>query len=213
MTRGRFPSSAALTVSASPVGRRRIFRPSPPSTAFWVPADGFLVDSHRRQRSFALNHVPPLPIPHGLEYPLGSRMQLVVIHSRLESRGRRFPCNPRSCSRVNLRVLRPLTRRPQGQPSPLQTPHGRPGVKGIFPTSRGQVPHGGPMVHHSIATGFPIRGGCCLALSAIFPCSVSFATPRCPVPLLPHPVTGPIPASRGFPFSRGCCAALATLFS
>ena len=122
----------------------------------------------------SVNHIPPLPIPHGLEYPLGSRMHLVVVHPRLEARGRIFPRSPWSRSRVALRVLRPLTRGSQGQPSPLRTPHGRPGVQGIFPTSRGQVPHGWPMVHHSMATGFPIPRGCCLALSASlpFPCPI-----------------------------------------
>ena len=52
------------------------------------------------------------------------------------------------------------------------------------------------MVHHSMATGFPIPRGCCLALSAIFPCCVSFSTPRCPVPLclIPSPAQSPRPA-------------------
>ena len=104
----------------------------------------------------SLNHIPPLPMPHGLEYPLSSRMHLVIVHPRLEARGRPFPRPPWSRSRVNLRLLRPLTEGSQGQPSPLRTPHGRPGVQGIFPTSRGQVPHGWPMVHHFMATGFPI---------------------------------------------------------
>ena len=136
----------------------------------------------------SVNHIPPLPIPHGLEYPLGSRMHLGVVHPRLEARGRPFPRSPWSRSRVNLRVLRPLTRGSQGQPSPLRTPHGRPGVQGIFPTSRGQVPHGWPMVHHSMATGFPIPRGCCLALS------VSTPIP-CPIPLclIPAPARSMCP--------------------
>ena len=125
-------------------------------------------------------------------------MHLRVVHPRLEARGRPFPRSPRSRSRVNLRVLRPLTRGPQGQPSPLRTLHGRPGVQGIFPTSRGQAPHLLAHVHHSMATGFPISRGCCLALS------VSHPIPCSP---LPHPVTGPMPASRGFPIPRGYCAA------
>ena len=99
---------------------------------------------------------------------------------------------------MNLRVLRPLTRGSQGQPSALRTPHGRPGVQGILPTSRGQGPHGWHMVHHTVATGFPIPRGCCLALSASHPI---------PCSPLPHPVTGPLPASCGFPIPRGCCAA------
>ena len=132
----RLPSQACLLVP-----RRRILWPFPPSSAFTAPADGFPVDSRRRQRSIALNLIPPLPISQGLDYPLGSRMHLVVVHPRLDTRGRPFPRSPRSCSRVNLRVLRPLTPGPQRQPSPLQTPHGHPGVQGIFLTSRGQVFH------------------------------------------------------------------------
>ena len=135
----------------------------------------------------SVNHIPPLPIPHGLEYPLGSRMHLGVVHLRLEARQRPFPRSPRSRSRVNLRVLRPLTRGPQGQPSPLRTPHGRPGVQGILPTSRGQAPDGSPMVYHSMATGLPIPRGCCLAFSASLPIP-------CPVPLrhIPSPAQSPL---------------------
>ena len=160
-----------------------ILRPSPPSTAFWAPAGRFPVDSPHRQRSISLCQPhSTTPHPHGLEYPLGSQMHLGVVHPRREARGRPFPRSPRSRSRVNLPVLRPLTRGPQGQCSPLRTPHGRPRVQGIFSTSRGAAPHGWPMVHHSMATGFPIQRGCCLALS------VSHPIP-CPVPLchIPSP--------------------------
>ena len=153
------------------------------------------MDSRRRQRSIALNHIPPLPIPHGLEYPLGSRMHLGVVHPRPEARGQRFPRSPRSCSGVNLRVLRPLTRGCHGQPTPLRTPHSCPGVWGIFPTSRGQAPHGWLIVPQSMPTGFLFPRRCCLALSAIFPCSDSFATLRFPVPLclIPSPSHSPRP--------------------
>ena len=68
--------------------------------------------------SLSVNDIPPLPISHGLEYPLGSRMHLGVVHPRLEARGRPFPRSPRSRSRVNLRVLEPLTRGPRGNPHP-----------------------------------------------------------------------------------------------
>ena len=154
------------------------------------------MESRRRQRSIALNHIPTLPIPHRLEYQLGSRMHLGVVHPRPEARGRPFPRSPRSRSRVNLRVLGPLARGPQGEPSLLQTPHGSPGVPGIFTSSRCQAPHGSPTVHYSMAAGFPIPRGCCLALSAIFPCCVSFATPRCLLPLclIPSPAQSPRPA-------------------
>ena len=125
-------------------------------------------------------------------------MHLGVVHPRLEARGQPFQRSPRSRSRVNLRVLKRLTWGRQGQPSALRTPHGRSGVQAIFTTSRGQAPHGSPMVHHSMATGFPIPRSCCLALS------VSHPIPCSP---LPHPVTGQLPASCGFPIPRGCCAA------
>ena len=171
------------------------------------------MDGRRRQRSIALNHIPQLPIRHGLDYPLGSRIHLGVLYPGLEPRGRPFPRSPRLRSRVKLRVLRPLTRGPQGQPSPLWTPNGRPGVQGIFPTSRGQAPHDWPMVHHSMATGFPIPGGCCSGFSATHRSLVrNPATSHSP---LPHPVThhGLLPASRVFLPPWGCCAALATLSS
>ena len=67
---------------------------------------------------------------------------------------------------MNQRVLRPLTRGPQGQPSPLRTPHSRPGVQGIFPTSCGQAPDGWPVVHHCMATAFCFPWGCCSVFSA-----------------------------------------------
>ena len=118
-------------------------------------------------------------------------MHLGAVHPQLEAKGRPFPRTPRSRSRVNLRVLSPLTRGPQGQPSPLRTPHSPPRVQGIFPTLQGQAPHGWPMVHHSMATGFPIPQGCCLVLS------VSHPIP-CPVPLCHIP--SPAPSQRAVVF-------------
>ena len=157
----------------------------------------------------SLNHIPPLPIPHGLEYPLGSRMHFGVAYPRLEARGRPFPRFPRV----------PLTREPtrtqaidpgtSGSALTLRTPQGRPGVQGIFPTSRGQAPDGWRMVHHSMATGFPIPRGCC---SAFYPsCCPLVRNPATSLSPVPLPVThlGPFPASRAFPFSSGCCVALA----
>ena len=123
-----------------PVPLRRFLRPTPPSIAFWVPAGAFPVDSRRQQRNIALHHIPPLPI---LEYALGSQLSTF----------------PASRSRVNQGVLRPSTRGPEVQLSPLRTRHGRPGVHGILQTSRGQAPHGWPMVHLSMVAGFPISPG------------------------------------------------------
>ena len=123
---------------------------------------------------------------------------------------------------MNLRVLRPLTLGPQNQPSPLRTPHSRPGVPVIFPTSRCQAPHGWPMVYHCMATGFPIPRGCCLALSASHP--IPCPVPLCDIPSpaqsphpvvsrsqgavvwpVPHPCPSPLPPSH--PSSRGCTPA------
>ena len=145
-------------------------------------------------------HVPPGPA-HAVHDP--STPGIEGMHGAKRSR-----------SRVNLRVLQPLTQGPQGQPSPLQTPHCRPGVQGIFPTSHGQAPDGCPMVHHSIATGFPIPRGCCLALSvthlSLLRLVRDHAMSRSPLPL---PVTGPLAASLGVPSPRGCCVALAAPLS
>ena len=141
-------------------------------------------------------------------------MHLVLVHPRLEARGRPFSRSPGFRSRVNLRVLRPLTRGPHGQPSPLRTPHGRPGAQGIFPTSRGQAPHGWPMVHDSMAAGFPVPRGCCLALFVALFSLLYFvrnlALSRSP---FPHLVSDPLPESCGFPIPRGRCAALAASLS
>ena len=128
-----------------------------------------------------------------MEYQLGSRMHLDVVHPRLEARGQPFQPSPRSRLRVNLHVLRPLTRGPQGQPSHLRTAHRSTGVQGIFSTSCGPPPHRWPMVHHSMATGFSIPRGCCLALWSSIPSHVpfSFATsrhrPNPSVPWFPYP--------------------------
>ena len=151
----------------------------------------------------SLSHIPPLPIPPRLEYPLGSRMHLGIIHPRPGARGRPFPRSPRSRVRVNLRVRRPLTQGPQGQPSRLPKPDCCPGVQGIFSTSRGKAPHGWPMNHHSMETGSPIPRGCCSVFSATPPTPLrSPATSLSPVP---RPVTHLclFPAPLVFPFPMG----------
>ena len=91
------------------------------------------MESRRQRRSIALNRIPPLPIPHRTEYPLSSRMHLVDIHPRLEAKGRPFPCSPGLCSCVNLRVLKSLTRGPQGQPSPREHLTAVPEFMAFFP--------------------------------------------------------------------------------
>ena len=139
------------------------------------------MDSPRRQRSIPFcqphsttPHTSRAGVPTRLPDALGCRPSTAGGQGATLST---FPLVPLT---RNLRVLRPLTRGSQGQPSPLRTPHGHPGVQGIFPTSRGQVPHGWPMVHLPMATGFPIPWGCCLALwaSLPFPCPI----PRCLIP-------------------------------
>ena len=87
MTGGRFPSAAALT--GAPSGPPLKIPPAyAPQQSLSGACKRFVsVDSHRQQRSIALNHIPPLPIPHRLEYPLGSRMHLGFVHLRPEARG------------------------------------------------------------------------------------------------------------------------------
>ena len=132
-------------------------------------------------------------------------MHLVVVHPWLEARGRPFPRSPWSRSRPNLRVLRPLTRGSQGQPSPLRTPHGHPGVQGIFPTSRGQVPHDFPwfttpwrlvtQFHGGVAWRF--RPPC--PPHVPFPFASSWHRPVPSVPWTRYPV-GPLCGSSHMPF-------------
>ena len=154
----------------------------------------------------SVNHIPPLPIPHGLEYPLGSRVHLVVVHPRLEARGRPFPRSPWSRSRVNLRVLRPLTRGSEGQPS-------APGDTSRPSRSSGHFPDfpwpGSPWLAH----GSPLHGdqfpnpmGLLLdafGLPALpmsdFPFASSRPRPVPSVPWTPYPV-GPLCGSSHTPF-------------
>ena len=191
MTSGRFPLPAALKGAASgpPSKNPLVFPPlAQPS-----PAGRFPLVSRHQQRSIALSHIRPLPIPRGLKYQLGSRMYLGVVHLRPEARGQPFPRSPRSRSRVNLRVLRPLPRVPQGQPSALRTLHGRPGIQGIFPTSRGHVSRACPRVPHCMATGFPVPQVCCLVFAVLLSLSLCFRRPGMSVSPLPHPANGPVP--------------------
>ena len=152
-----------------------------------------------RQKGSISRCQPHSTTPHCSRDAIPTRLLGVPgCRPRLEARWRPFPRSPRSRSRVNLRVLRPLTRGPQGQPSPLRTPHGRPGIQGIFPTSRGQAPHGWPMVHHFMGTGFRNLRGCCLALSVPHP-------GPCPVPLCHIP--SPAPSMRpevSYPCGLSC---------
>ena len=154
----------------------------------------------------SFNNFPPLFIPHGLEYPLGFRMHLDVVHLLLEARGRPFPRSPRSRSRVNLRVLRPLTRKTSGS-NLTHADTSRPSwSSGHFPDF---LLPGSPWLAH----GSPLHGNWfpnptgLLFGAFVLP---SHPMSRSPMPL---PVTGPIPASRGFPIPRGCCAARATPLS
>ena len=155
------------------------------------------MDSPRRQRSIFLCQ-PHSTTPHPSRVGVLTRLPdaLGCCRSAAGGQGATLSTFPRSVSRVNLRVLRPLTREPQGQPSPLRTPQSRPGAQGIFPTSRGQAPHGWPMVHHSLATGFTIPQGC------FFWSPIPSHVPLCHIPSPPQsqrPVVFPIP--------RGSCAA------
>ena len=166
-----------------PVTHRRILPPSPPSTAFWAPVGGFPVNSPRRQRTISLCQ------PHSTT-PHPSR---VGVPTRLPDA---LGCRPFTAggqgATLSIFPLLPLTREPTctqaidpGIARSTLTPADTSGPSrssGHIPTSGGQVPHGWPMVHHSMATGFPIPRGCCLALS------VSLPIP-CPIPLCHIPST------------------------
>ena len=162
------------------------------------------MDNPRRQRSISLcqpHSTTPQPSQAGV--PIGSWMHLVVVHPRLEARGRPFPCSLWSRSRVNLRVLRPLT---QGiSRSTLTTADTSPSSR-----SSGHFPDfpwpGSPWLAH----GSPLHGD-------RFPNPMglllgAFGLPALPMSHspLPHPGTGPFPVSLGLPTPSGRCAALAT---
>ena len=168
-----------------PVTHRRILRPSPPSTAFWSPVRGFPVDRARRQRSISLcqphsttAHPSRVGVPTLLPDALGCRPSTAGGRGATLST---FPLVPLTCEPT---CTQAIDQGFSGQPSPLRTPHGRPGVQGVFSTSRGQAPHGWPMVHHPMATGFLIPRGCCLALSVPLPIPCSI--PLCHIPSRAH---------------------------
>ena len=94
MTSGMFPSVSALTGGPSGLLSKDLLAPFPASSAFRAPPGGPLVRSCPQQRSIALDPIPQLPIPHGLEYTLGSWMHLVVVLRRLEATISTFPRVP-----------------------------------------------------------------------------------------------------------------------
>ena len=174
------------------------------------------MDSPRRQRSISVcqphsttPHHSRVEVPTWLpEYPqnqtsnlkpLGSRMILGVVHPRLEARGRPFPRSPWSRSRVNLRVLRPLTWGSEGQPSPLRLSRS----SGHFTDFRWS---GSPLLAH----GSPLHGDWFPTPTGLLLGAVGLPSHPMSHSPMPHPVTGPFPASRGLSSLPGCCAALAT---
>ena len=168
---------------------RRILSPCPSSTAFRAPAGGFPVDSRRQQRSIALSDIPPLPIIYGLEYLIGSRMYLVVVHPRLDARGRPLPRFPTSRSGVNVRVLRLLT----AGPHPCGHLKAVPGFRAISCLPVATF----PMVGARFLTPWPLvsdsHGNLTWRFRPNFPCSALFATPRCPFPVCHIPSLGHLP--------------------
>ena len=130
-------------------------------------------------------------------------MHLVVVHPRLEARKRPFPRSPWSRSCVNLRVLRaidPGISRSTLTPADTSRPSWSSGHFPDFPWSGSPwLAHGSPL--HG--DWFPHPMGLLLG---------AFVLPAHPMShsLLPHPGTGPFPASHGLPSPSGCCVALAT---
>ena len=191
LTSGRFPSAAALTGVPSGPPSKNSLLPPPPSQPLRRLQLWIAVADSATLLSTTFHHSPSLT---GWNTHSAPRCTGLFSIRGWRQGGRLFVRCPRSRSRVK-HVLRPLTRGPQGQASPLRTPHGRPGVQGIFPTSGGQAPHGWPMVHHSMAIGFPIPRGCCLALSVTHrPLLQLVRDPAMTLSPLPLPVTGPLTA-------------------
>ena len=162
------------------------------------------MDSPRRQRSISLCQ-PHSTTPHPSRVGVPTRL-LDALGCRPSTAGGQgatlstFPLVPLTREPTCTQAIDPGISRSTLTPADTSRPSQS---SGHFPDFPWPVPHGWPMVHHSMATGFPIPRGCCLALSASLP------FPR-PNPLLPHPGTGPFPASRGLPTPSGRCAALAT---
>ena len=128
-------------------------------------------------QQFTIPHHSQAGVPTRLPDALGCRP------SQAGGQGATVSTIPRARSRLNLRVLRPLNRGPQGQPSPLQNLCGVPAVQGIFLTSCRQVPHDWPMVAQSMATAFSIPGGCCMALAVPRFTLLISDCPHLPVPV------------------------------
>ena len=152
-----------------------------------MPARGFPMDSRRQQRSIALSQ-PHSTSPHPSRVGVPGRLPDALGCRPSAARGQgatlsTFPQVPLTREPTSTQAIDPGTSGSTLTPAATSRPSRS---LGHFLTSRGQAPHGRLMVHHSMATGFPIPRGCCLAPSAIFPCSVSFATARCPVPSSRH---------------------------
>ena len=135
------------------------------------------MDSPRRQGSISLcqphsstPHPSRVGVPTRLPDALGCRPSTAGGQGATLST---FPLVPLTREPTCTQAIDPGISRSTLTPADTSRPFQ---VQGILPTSRGQVPHGWPMVHHSMATGFPIPRGCCLALS------VSLPIP-CPIPL------------------------------
>ena len=183
------------------VTHRRILRPSPPSTAFWAPAGGFPMDSPRRQRSISLcqphsttPHPSRVGVPTRLPDALGCRPSTAGGQGATLST---FPLVPLTREPTCTQAIDPGTSGSTLTPADTSRQSRSSGHDPDFPWSGSPwLAHGSPL--HG--DWFPNPTGLLLG---------AFGLPSHPMSHspMPHPVTGPFPASRGLPTPPGCCAA------
>ena len=205
MTGGRFPSVAAHHGFSS---FRSLFEESPGlpplSTAFWAPAGGFPVDSPRRQRSISLcqphsttPHPSPVGVPTRIPDALGCRPSTAGGQGATLST---FPLVPLMREPTCTQAIDPGISRSTLTPADTSRPYRS---SRHFPdflwSGSPWLAHGSPL--HG--DWFPNPTGLLLGASGL-PSDPMSHSP------LPHPGTGPFPASRGLPTPSGRCPALAT---
>ena len=169
------------------------------------------MDSRRRQRSISLSqphsttpHPSRVGVPTRLPDALGCRPSAAGEQGATLST---FPQVPLTREPTCTQAIDPGTSGSTLTPTDTSRPSRS---SGLFPTSRGQAPHGWAMVHHSMATGSPIPRGCCSVFSATPP--TPLRSPASSLSPVPRPVTHLclFPAPLFFPFPWGCCVVLAT---
>ena len=162
------------------------------------------MDSPRRQRSISLcqpHSTTPHPsqagVPTRLPDALGCRPSTAGGQGATLST---FPLVPLTREPTCTQAIDPGISRSTPTPADTSLPSRSSGHFPVFPW-----PGSPPLAHGSPLHGYRFPNPMGLLLGA-------FGLPALPMSHspLPHPVTGPFPASHGLPTPPGCCAALAT---